>query len=1436
MSTTPRIAGIDLGKAAAKVVVASISSRAPRGLTVDAAEVIAHDGRPLEAFCDLYRRLDLAGCAALGITGLHADAVVAPALSSLPEDACLEAGLGLRPELDGPLNVVSVGARGYAVLARDASGRVQYVENDKCSSGTGETMIKTAARFGLELAQADRAARGATGAIPITARCSVFAKSEMTHYGNQGEPVDRLFRGYFESVARYVAALVARVRVRGPVILVGGGSRLGTLRDCLEAQLECEVRVPDEALFFEALGAAALAADHVRSAAMRALPPSPDALLRPKRRRIETLEPAHRWSSRVARLEAIPVPEGAAEAPCILGLDLGSTGSKAVLTSIETGEMVFDAYDRTRGNPVEAAQRLVRSVLGRVRADVRAVGVTGSGREAVATVLRAALGESEERVVVQNEIVAHATAAIRCDEENGKSLSVIEIGGQDAKFIQIAGGHIVESDMNKACSAGTGSFLEEQAALYGVHDIEEFTRLAQQSTSPPDLGQMCTVFVADAAAEAHAEGFSIADLFAGFQYSVIHNYLNRVMGQRSLGARVFFQGKPATGPSLAWTLAAVSGRDVVVPPNPGAMGAWGIGLLARSELGSELLMQAPSLDLGRVLDARVVAKSDFHCEDKRCATLCRIERAMVDVGGARQTVLSGGACPKFEIAAAGKKHKLPRDAPSAFDERQALLEPYLEASRGSRVIGVPEAGSLVGWLPWAVTLLRELGLGVRVLRADAKTLSRGEELCYAYDACAPTKVAHGIVRGEVDALFFPRLLDIGDRDGSPGRTCASEQAMPLLVERALRARGLDVDVVMPAISLASRVVTPALLLELANAARRLGADPARVGAAAHRAAEAQASYERELAAIGRRTLAYGRAREIPIVLVCGALHVLFDRTINAGIPNILRQNGTLPLPADCYPVPERVDRLDRIEWADARRALRASLAAREAGDLYPLLLTAFGCGPASFVEQIFDSLMRDYPHTILESDGHGGTAGFVTRIQSFLHGVRQYGRRPSPAPARRLALLQPIEPRPLQEERDSRLITFPVADRLGALVAAALRSLGYDAVAAGPNTPETFALGRRDCSGKECLPYQLVWGAFRKELEDGSTGKRKVLVQSSGQGACRNCMFSIKDRISIEHLGLGDRADIRHFGAENDGRAAFMTRFWGATLAWDVLYQLASYHRAADGDRGRVDAIHTHYQDALAALVEEPQARGVRSLLGAPKYWNRMIDLVELASREFAGIDGEGRHDGLRTVLLSGDIYVRLDEFANDGLIRALGDRGLRVLVEPANVFVQYLNVERSAELLGLPTGLVECAVNGALMRRMRRAMYERVRLLHPWLPMPDVRDMLRAGRPVLDRHPLGEAPVTVGSVLHAWQSGICDGVVLASPWGCGPALLSEGLLRHEREIPMLFLYCDGSPMDERRLSAFASRIHRSAPRAAPRAAARAPRGAAGSAAPRPSH
>lgn len=1412
---TIRVAGCDLGKAAAKLVLLSVGDG---GVRIERRDCISHDGKPAQALAAWYREAGVAACDALGATGLHADELRPPVISGLPEDACLTAAIEALRELRGPVNLVSVGARGYSVLTRDHTGRVQAVGNDKCSSGTGETMVRIAGRFGLAIEEADALARGATATIPITARCSVFAKSEMTHFGNQGRPADALFRGYFGSVARYVAALLARARVDGPVYAIGGCARLDTLVAALGEAVGAEVRVPDSFLYLEAIGAALLAAEQCRSAALPPLPDDPDTLFSHTPARFTVLRPASGWKDRVRRLAAPAVAEGAERAPSVLGLDLGSTGSKAVLTSLETGELVLDLYDRTQGNPVDAVQRLVRAVLAQTAPDVRAVALTGSGREAAATVMRAAFPEAADRIVTLNEIVAHATAAIRCDERGGESMSVVEIGGQDAKFIQIEGGRIVESDMNKACSAGTGSFLEEQAHFYGVDDIAEFTRLAMTATRPPDLGQMCTVFVADAAAEAHNEGFEVAELFAGFQYSVIHNYINRVMGQRTFGQRIFFQGKPASGESLAWTLAAVTGREVVVPPNPGAMGAWGIGLCALDELGESALAAAPGLDLSRVLGAEVVDKSEFQCRDRQCATLCTIARTRVAVSGGEETVLSGGACPKYEVAS-GVRAKLPREAPSAFDERDALLAPYLAGRPGEPVVAVPVAGATAGYVPWLVEFVAGLGFGVRVLAPDAKSLSRGEERCYSYDACAPVKAAHGILDGGVERVFFPTILSTDGDVGSRGRTCAMEQAQPAMAGAALRARGVAIDVVSPVLSFAEGMSSKAFAKELLAAARVLvGSEPdrERVAAAGRTAAQAQARYEAALLDIGRRTLDFGRAAGLAVVPVCGPLHVIHDPVINAGIPRLLRENGVLALPMDCYPLPADVHPLPRMPWSDTRAALRTALAARERGDAHPLLLSSFGCNPASFGEQLFTALLEGHPHTTLESDGHGGTAGYTTRVQAFLHTVRRHDGHPSSAPVSRLRMLEPLPNPPIPRDDDREFVVLSIGEPYSRVMAANFRAFGLDAVTPGPSDAERLRAGRRDCSGKECIPYQLIWGAFRHHLDRSEDERERVLVQVTGQGICRNCMFSVKDQLSLERLGLDERVTMRDIQPERSLGPSFLARTGISSTASDILSQLAAYHRALETEQGEVDRLHAGLCAEFENLAEAPAFDGLfAGFRDTSRYGRAVGELVERASAAYAALAQRAAPDPQRrTVLLAGDIAVKTDEFANDGIARRLAERGLLVAIEPSQTLLEYASTEAPGEIARTGEGRARPLVAMGL-RRMRRKLYDRVRRLHPWIPDGAVPPLLAESDRVLGRHPRGEAPVTIGSVLHYWKERLCDGAVLVSPWGCGPALVSESILRHQAEIPMLFVYHDGSPVDERRLNAFAFRLRREPARAA---------------------
>lgn len=288
-----------------------------------------------------------------------------------------------------------------------------------------------------------------------------------------------------------------------------------------------------------------------------------------------------------------------------LGVDIGSVSTNLAVLNI-AGEVLHTRYIRTRGRPVEAVQQGLAELQ---QLDdgwqVTGVGVTGSGRQIVGAIIGADC--------IKNEITAHAVAALHIEP---KAQTIIEIGGQDSKIILLRDGVVIDFAMNTVCAAGTGSFLDQQAARLNI-PIEDFSAIALASRSPVRIAGRCAVFAESDMIHKQQAGHSMPDILAGLCQALVRNYLNNVGKGKNLAGPILFQGGVAANHGMRQAFEEALGQPVIVPPYFSVMGAIGSALLAK-----EATIGRNSRFRGFAISQATYEPRNFVCQG--CANHCEI--------------------------------------------------------------------------------------------------------------------------------------------------------------------------------------------------------------------------------------------------------------------------------------------------------------------------------------------------------------------------------------------------------------------------------------------------------------------------------------------------------------------------------------------------------------------------------------------------------------------------------------------------------------------------------------------------------------------------------------------------------------------------------------------------------------------------------------------
>ena len=772
--------GIDIGSVSVNVAVMNENGKIVK------TRYIRHKGRPFEVAREVIRE----SIGSHGIDFIATTGTGAKLFSSLVGASCINEIVAITKGFSRFYphagSAIDIGGEDSKLIIFEHAGnngalRVKdFSMNALCAAGTGSFLDQQASRLCFTIEEFSEIALKSKNPPRIAGRCTVFAKSDMIHLQQIATPDYEIVAGLCYALARNFKGNIAKGKdILTPVAFIGGVAANAGMRKALKEVFglkDEEFFVPEN---FTSAGAVGALYTVIEEPSLKQ-----DFL------GLEGLDEYLKEEKLQASLGPLAISEKnlhvlynlksiQEKTKVYLGVDVGSISTNLVIID-EERRLIAKRYLMTEGRPLEAVKRGLFEIGEEVgeMVEIIGAGTTGSGRYLTADFIGAD--------IVRNEITAQAEAAIDID---GKVDTIFEIGGQDSKYISIENGVIVDFEMNKACAAGTGSFLEEQAERLGISIKGEFGELALSSKKPVKMGERCTVFIESDVVHHQQRGVPTEDIVSGLAYSIVQNYLNKVVGDRKIGKRIFFQGGTAFNKGVVAAFEKVLGKPIEVPPHHDVTGAIGAAILAMKERDWE-----KSTFKGFDLSKRQYDIETFEC--KGCENLCEIRRVTVEK---EAPLYYGSRCEKYDVVRKVEK----KDVVDLFKEREKLLDNIYDKTADGIQIGIPRLLHMHEFAPFWKSFLTELGFSVCFSDVtNKKTIRDGVENIIV-ETCFPVKLAHGhvlnLIEKGVKRIFIPSIINLKKQSESSSNAfaCPYAQSLPYTMKASINFKDMGIRVHTP---------------------------------------------------------------------------------------------------------------------------------------------------------------------------------------------------------------------------------------------------------------------------------------------------------------------------------------------------------------------------------------------------------------------------------------------------------------------------------------------------------------------------------------------------------------------------------------------------------------------------------------------------------------
>jgi predicted CoA-substrate-specific enzyme activase len=723
--------------------------------------------------------------------------------------------------------------------------------NDKCASGTGATIDKCFLKVNAPPELVTSLRFDDSKLHHVAAKCGVFAETDIVNLIKNGIPAEEVLCSLADAIVlQNLSVLTRGGTLKHKVCLLGGpNTYLPFLQDCWRLRIpqtwdergyaypkdipiEELIFVPQNAQYYAAQGAVLFGLhEEAHIGNWTGLDALREYITTGRKARLgETAGPplAKDDAELTDFRELYKIPkfipatfEPGQEVRCVIGLDGGSTSSKAVLCD-EDGKILVKAYQLSKGNPILDTKELLTQLRDYVEVDQKAkLKVLGFGATGYAADVLQECVRADVNIV---ETVAHMMSAVHFF---GDVDVICDIGGQDIKVLFMKNGDIANFRLSNSCSAGNGMLLQATADSFGVK-VTDFAEVAFKAELAPKFSYGCAVFLDTDRVNFQKEGYSKEEMLAGLAQVLPKNvwqYVVQIPRMAALGTKFVLQGGTqynlaAVKAQVDYIKERVPGAQVFVHPHTGEAGAIG----AAMETLRVVKRKGSSSYIGieETLALEYWTKNDEETVCHFCPNECK--RTFIDTkrpDGSTSRYIAGFSCEKGTVeskeamlALVADRKKIAQEFPNCVDyeakkafihfykpepmplhgspvkdtevkkgilgtRRVVVTRPFVRSSdeswkeRRKVRIGMPRVLNMYTTAPWFRTYFETLGIQKQhVVFSEATT----EEMWVeggkygSIDPCYPSKVAqahiHNLLFHEhtekkpLKYIFFPILTHV----------------------------------------------------------------------------------------------------------------------------------------------------------------------------------------------------------------------------------------------------------------------------------------------------------------------------------------------------------------------------------------------------------------------------------------------------------------------------------------------------------------------------------------------------------------------------------------------------------------------------------------------------------------------------------------------------